>query len=139
MAYTFYDYTPIAPATDTFSDACQHLDENDLAIMDAMIAGNFGMIGWSMAVYQPAGTYPPADPAHPAEIVATREDDTNYKIKAAIAWSGDKVTSVAFSKTLNGGTSWDYMGDTTNPNGTVTYTYSSVSGYETYIIAASWS
>jgi len=138
MAYQDFNYTAVAPATDTPAQAFDHVDKNDIAVLDALIAGH-GMLDWDHQIQEPSGTYPPVDPAHPARIIATRNSDTNYKLRATLTWSGDKNTAVVYEKTTNGGTLWEAMGVTARPLGKVTFTYSAVAGYETFVIASTWS
>lgn len=135
MAYTPFDYAAVS-GTDNPLTNLQAVEANMVAALDALISGN-NVFGWNKRIYQPAGTYPPTDPKTPAQAVATLASNTNIQIRATYTWSGNKISNIVFEKTLDGGSNWDPMGDTSWPLGKVTFTYHAT--YTTYPIDLTWS
>lgn len=143
MAYQSFNYTPIDPATDNAATAFDTVDKNNICMIDGLIASGgtafVGMLDWDYKAYEPAGTYPPADPQHPIQETWTRKSDTDDIVRLTHAWSGDNKTQTVFEKTVNGGTLWEPMDYGVRTLGKLTYTYSVVVGSTDVVIATTWS
>jgi hypothetical protein len=99
MAYTPLDVTKPDETTQGITAFSSSVRTNDEAILDQLVSGG-SMPGWDYAVT--AGTTDA-----PTEIVLTKTDDSNRKIRITYTYSGGLVATMKAAKTTNGGSNWD--------------------------------
>lgn len=102
MAYTPFDPTKPDATAQTLTQMGTSERNNLLAIRDAAIMGG-GFYGWNMAAS--GGTA-----AEPALLTYSKGTE---RVKAALTWSGGKVTVAVYSYSSTSGSSYDTIGTNT--------------------------